>query len=500
MRAQPAVLTIDIGLTNCKASLFATDGRPLAQAARAYPTFNPHPGWSEQDPREWWLAYKSCVEMLLADPAAYGREIIAVGVTGHMHGLVAVSREGQPLTNCWTLFDQRAGAEACELNRILGAGAAYSLTGARLEAYTPAAKILWLKRHEPEIFQETALFLSPKDMMRLELGGDIATDPIDAAGTLLYDLNKGTWATDILASLGLSRERLPEIRQSFASGGCIGKGAAAELGLKAGTPLIVGAGDDVEALGCGAVEQGQTLEHIGTTGTLITCLAAPAFDPERRLEVYPHAVPGRYLLGGATNAAGRSLDWARRFVGAEDSILPLTYPPPDGAASSPIYLPYINGERGLLWDAQASGAFLGLREAHHASDLARGVYEGVAFSLMEILSAVRDLGVEPTQVISGTPLTHRGWGLLRADVYGLPLLFPEAPDPTGLGVALLELVNQGVFANLSEAVAKCCNISQQVEPDPRGVAYYEHAFKTFRAAVQACRPLFEDLSSQVGAW
>lgn len=496
MSLEPVVLTIDIGLSNCKASLFDADGRLLAQAARGYPTISPQPGWSEQDPRAWWIALKDCVKTLPADSTENRREIIAIGVTGHMHGLVAVDRDGQPLTNCWTLFDHRAEAEAQELNRILGPEAIYSLTGARLESYTPAAKILWLKHHEPDIYQETALFLAPKDMVRLRLGGDATTDSIDAAGTLLYDLQKGMWATDILAALGLSQDQLPEVRASSANGGWISSEAAHELDLREGTPLIVGAGDDVEALGCGAIEPGQTLEHIGTTGTLITCLSSPIVDPDRRLEIYPHTVSGRYLLGGATNAAGRSLDWARRLFDREESTLPLTYPPQGDFAVAPIYLPYIKGERGLLWDAQASGALLGLREAHNANDIARGVYEGVAFSLKEILTANRNLGVRPTEIISGTPLTHKGWAQLRADMYGLPLSFPETPDPTGLGTALMAFVNQGMLANLSEAVGKCCHLSQRMEPDLQRLAYYDAASKTYQAAVQACRPLFEDLLLQ----
>ncbi|MCC7355467.1 MAG: hypothetical protein IT330_17130 [Anaerolineae bacterium] len=497
MSRQPTVLTIDLGLTNCKASLFSLEGRLVGQASHRYPTLSPQRGWSEQDPQEWWRALKACSQALQSQPGTQKTEIIAISATGHMHGLVALDREGHPLTTCWTLFDQRAEAEAQELNRLLSAETTYRLTGARLEAYTPAAKIAWLKQHRPDVAGKAAFFLAPKDVIRCQLGGEPVTDPIDAAGTVLYDLRRGAWADELVTAAGIRREQLPEVRPSWAHGGRLGEEAAQELGLRAGIPLIVGGGDDVEALGAGVVTPGQALEHIGTTGTLIACLSAPRFDPERRLEVYPHPAPNLYLLGGSTNAAGYSLDWARRFVSHEptaQAMLPLTYPPSGDAPRPPLYLPFIKGERGLLWDTRARGAFLGLQEVHTPADLARGVYEGVAFSLKEVLAAVGRLSAPANEVVSGTPLTHPGWAQMRADMYGLPLLFPAAPDLTGLGAALLALVSQGVFANTGEAVAKCCRIVQRVEPDPGRVAYYQEVFQTYQAAILACQPLFARLS------
>ncbi len=495
VRAMPVILVIDVGLTNCKASLFDFTGRMLAASSTPYPTLNPRTGWSEQEPGAWWSALSHAVRDLLSAPQADSADVALIAVTAHMHGIVAVDANLQPLTTCWTLFDRRALDSAEALQRELTPERAFAITGARMEAYTPAAKIGWLKHHQPDVFARTALFLSPKDVLRVQLGGLPVTDPIDAAGTLLYDLTERAWSADIRAALGLPLEKLPSIEPSAGRAGALSLQAAAQLGLTAGIPLLVSAGDDIETLGAGLTEPGMTLEHIGTTGTLTTCLAQPIYDPARRVEVYPQALPDRNLLGGATNAAGRSLEWARRWLSSADhgDSLLLAYPPTAGSIDTPLYLPFINGERGLLWDAQASGAFFGLREAHTSAEMALAVYEGVAFSLKEILDANRRLGAPLTTLISGTPNSEPAWSQLRADLYGQTIHFPATSYLTGLGCALLALVQLGIFASPTEAAQKCCALVDQVEPDPERSAHYQRKFELYQAAIAATQPLFARL-------
>jgi len=490
------ILTIDIGLTNCKASVFDLQGKLIQQATHRYPTVTEKTGRSEQDPGDWWHAIKESIQVMVESPRVNASEIDMIAVTAHMHGMIAVDGDGQLLTHCWTLFDRRAINEARQIAQKLGERTAYNLTGGRLEAYTPAAKILWLKNHRPEIFKRTALFLSPKDVVRILLGGELVTDPIDAAGTLLFDITRQSWSSEILESIDLPLEKLPEVKGSSSEGGRLSPQAARELGLRDGIPLIVGAGDDIEALGAGAIKQGQTLEHIGTTGTMITCLDRLIFDEDQVVEVYPHGMPNRYLLGGATNAAGRSLDWALSllsFEEAEKDVLPIQHPPDEDQPDSPIYLPFISGERGLLWESHATGSFLGLREGHSSLDLALGVYQGVAFSMKEFLVEAEKLGAKPTSILSGTPSIPKKWSQLRADIYGLPISFLETPYPTGLGVTMLALENLQVFSSLEDAVKKCCHVSEQVHPNPEWGEYFERKFETYESAVQTCKTLFSKL-------
>ncbi|NPV46390.1 MAG: hypothetical protein HPY69_05510 [Armatimonadetes bacterium] len=403
-----------------------------------------------------------------------------------MHDLVALDADLRPLTSCWTLFDRRAEESAAEVQRRLPPGEAYRRTGGQLEGYTPAAKITWLREHEPKLFAATRLFVAPKDALRIMLGGEPVTDPLDAAGTLLWNLEARAWDETLLAAIGARAEQLPEVREPWAEAGRLSSEAAEAFGLPQGLPLVVGAGDDIEVIAAGVVAPGQALEHIGTTGTILVCTDVAAYDPEELVDLYPHPIAGRYLLGGTTNAAGRSLDWAARLLAGmgDAGRLPLDYPPSD-RPEPPLYLPCIKGERGLLWSAGATGAFCGLREEHGAADLALAVYEGVALSLKEIIAAAAALGATPQSIVSGTPLDDRSWAQLRADCYGLRLEGLASADLTGLGAAMLALVNQGVYGSVEQAVVGCCRSGESVSPDPARAAEYERRLARYLSVARA---------------
>jgi xylulokinase len=498
LNEQPTVLTIDVGLTNCKTTLFDLQTVALGAATCRYSTVTPKPGWSEQDPEDWWQALHSCLGELHRRAILDNVDIRAISIVAHMHGLIAVDRCGQPLTRCWTLWDRRSIEEARELAVLLGAETAYRVTGGRMEPYTPACKIRWLKNHQSELFERVAMFLSPKDYVRIRLGGDWVTDPIDAAGTVLFDLRKKRWSPELVEACGARPDQLPEIRLSWESGGVLGQTAADELSLPAGIPILVGAGDDVEVLGAGVVRPGLALEHLGSTGTMIACTRQPLFDPDQRAEVYPHVLPDLYLVGGATNAAGRSLEWARALLRTGQdltSFLPLRYPPSEGRPRPPFYLPFIQGERGLMWEPTATGMLLGLREEHTPLDLAAAIYEGVGFSLKGLLEAAQRLGAETREVVSGTPYADPGWAQMRADLYGLPLLFNQAYDPTALGAALLALHAIGAIPGFEAVHASTRPLDRRIDPDPRHTAYCQARFNTYQAVLPHCQPLFSVLSS-----
>lgn len=486
-------LTIDVGLTNCKVSVFDYQGQMLYDVSRPYRTYKPQPNWSEQEIGDWWLAIKHCIAALRSTPLFAKIEVTVISVTAHMHGLIAIDQGRSPLTNCWTLFDRRAEAEAINLNNQLGTKTAYQITGGRLEAYTPAAKINWIMRNAPELGRKTYKFLAPKDVIRMHLCGDIASDPIDAAGSLLYDLRNKTWSDQISSAVGIHASQLPDVRHGTEIAGTLSHDAARELNLKAGIPIVVGAGDDVEALGAGIVRDGQVLEHIGTTGTLICCTNHYLEDEEQRIELYPHVIPDQYLIGGATNAAGRSLNWIKQllFDNREDiEHVPLDYPGPKEQNALPIFFPYISGERGMLWDNRATGLLIGLRESHENKDVARAVYEGVAFSLREILEGVKSLGVNVTEIVSGGGNDFNPWSSLRADMYGMPLYFPKQRNVTGLGAALLGLVGIQIYGSLENAVHQCTSRGNVVLPDMEMIIYYNHRWERYKSLLPSISRFF----------
>jgi xylulokinase len=460
-------------------------------AAQPYASYAPQPGWLEQYPDDWWAALRVCTQSLWAQ-ALPPNDILAISVTAHMHGVIPV-RSGAALMPCITLFDQRASEQAKAIREVVGADALYRTTGGRFESYAPLAKIAWVREHRPELFAQTDLFLAPKDVLRVMLGGAPVTDVLDAAGSLAYDLVDEAWSAALLTALGLPAEKFPQICSPFAAAGRLSAAAADWLGLTAGTPLLTGAGDDIEALGAGLIAPGQTIEHIGTTGTVLSVVAEPLFDPAGRVEVYPGALTGQYLIGGATNAAGRSLDWARGWLHLgtpADAPLPLADYDVASDGDAPFYLPFINGERGLLWNDDATGALWGLRGAHGAAELARAIYEGVAFSLKELVAANAVLGAPIRAVVSGAVNSSPLWSQLRADVYGLPLVYGRTDYLTGLGAAILALVQQGAFPSAEAAVAVCCQGGEQVEPRPQHQQFLQVRYAKYRQIVQANHGLY----------
>jgi xylulokinase len=488
-----AVLTIDIGLTNCKTTLFDLQGGFIDAASSRYPSYSPQTGWSEQDPEDWFQAIHSCLVELRRESALETFDILTISITAHMHGLIAVDRSGTPVIRCWTLWDRRSVQEALELAENLGEGTAYQITGGRMEPYTPACKILWLKKHQPEVFDHVAMFLSPKDFLRIRMGGDWVTDPIDASGTVLFDLRKKKWSPLLVEACGAHQDMLPEVRLPWEKAGFLSLGAAQELGIPAGIPLLVGSGDDIEVLGAGVYRPGLALEHLGSTGTLVACVSQPIFDPEQRVEVYPHVLPNLYLVGGATNAAGRSLEWANNLLRTGQDpcgFLPLDYPPQAGSLYPPIFLPYIQGERGLLWDPNSSGMLFGLKEVHTVTAVATAVYEGVGFSIKELLEGANSIGADIQKVVSGTPYNNPKWAQMRADLYGLPVLFTRVIDPTALGAALLALYSLKVITDFEDTGKTCSTISARIEPNLKQVEYFRERYKTYEMAVSCSKPMF----------
>lgn len=494
MKTTPTILTIDIGTTNCKTCIFNTEGKLLNRTSSNYPTINHKWGGAEQDPMDWWRSIVNCVQNLLHLKTTETYEIIGISITGHMHGIVALDNQGDLLTKCWTLLDQRSKKEAIEINDWIGTDVIYEKTGARIEPYTPIAKILWLKKNYPEIFTKTRTFLSVKDYIRVILGGKMATDPTDAAGMLFYNLKNSCWDNDLIQAIGIKTSQLPEIKFPWSSGGKLSEQAASQLGLKPGIPIVIGSGDDVEVLGGGVRDVGQAFEHIGTTGSMLICSKDIITDPNRNLEIYPHVLPNYYLIGSSTNAAGYSLDWTNQLFGSINQIkidtLQLDYPPLEDIYP-PYFLPFIKGERGILWNDSASGAFIGLRSYHKKEDFFFAVYEGIAFSLNEILKSIESIGLFATEVICSSPLIPNNWATMRSDIYGVPLICPPTNEPTGLGAAILALVHTGVFKEIRDGIEKCCASGERIIPSEENSKFFNQRFNSYRKIINKLSSIFE---------
>jgi xylulokinase len=461
---EPALLVIDVGLSNCKCVLFSRVGAILARAAIPYPTMHPQPGWAEQDPEDWWAAAAQGTRRFTSEAPEAMARVSAIGVTGHMHALVSLGPEGTALGRALVLGDQRSAAEAAAISTEFGQERIYRLIGARMDPAMPLAKLAWLRAHAPAMHRDARAFLSCKDWLRHRLTGDVATDPVDACGTALYDIMQRMWSPELAHLAGIRETQLPPVLDPCAVSGRLIQGAARALGLTPGIPVIVGAGDDVEVVGNGLFTTGQALEHLGTTGSILTCADVPLYDPHMALELYPHVVPGLWVLGGSVTAAGAALEWAQAVLRPGDSLAPAS------PAARPVFVPHLSGARCPNWEPRARGGWISLSAGHTAEDLRQAVLDGVAFSLRRVLDGVEALAGPQREIrVSGHDPAHpngREWLTLRAGIYRRPVALLDTPEPTALGAMLVAAVGADMFCNLREAAAQTVRVAEIIEPDP----------------------------------
>ncbi len=495
-----AILVVDLGSTSVKSTVFSPDGQVLARAGGSYPTRAPHPAWAEQEPERWWEATVRATRTALREAVTAGRQdlsVAAIGLTGQMHGVVALDRDGAVLGPCLTVQDRRAADDVAAIDEELGPGRSYAITGARLDPASPAAKLRWLARHQPQVSARAAVFLSPKDYLRYRLTGEPATDPIDAAGTLLYDLRAQAWSPELCRAARIAVDQLPPIRPAHSLAGMLVVEAAAALGLPVGVPVAIGAGDDVECLGAGLRTSGQAVEHLGTTGSILAASSQVVIDAAMRVDCYPHAIPGLYLVGGSTGSAGATLAWAaRQLVMADDrgdgGHLHLEDGPTDDEQLV-VFLPYLSGERCPVWDPKTRGLLAGLTLGTTNADIARAVFAGVGFSLRHILDTLLDLGLRIDEIVASSDATEAGtaWPLLRSTIYGRPLLLPGVADATALGTLILTLVAAELQPSIEAAAGQLVPPPERrIMPDAERRERLEDAYTLYRELSSATMEVF----------
>ena len=483
------ILALDIGLTNGKAVLFAADGRLIARASHPYRTLYPQPDWAEQDPEDWWRAVNAGLRDLRRIAPLELERVAAISITGHMHALVCLGEEGSSLGPALVLGDQRSVAEAEAISARVGLERIYRMTGARMDASMPLAKLCWLQRHLPEVHRDARAFIACKDWLRHRLTGDRLTDPVDACGTSLYDISTGAWSPELVDVAGIRSEQLPRVCDPCALAGKLLPAAARALGLKAGIPVVVGAGDDVEVLGNNLMQPGLSLEHLGTTGSILTCADRPVYDPEMAIELYPHTAPGLWVLGGSITSAGLARGWAEQTLApaAKAGGLSALVQPPN-LERPLVFVPHLTGERCPAWDPRARGVWLGLTPAHTAADLQRAVLEGVAFALKGVLQRIESLvGRQAHLTVGGGVSLGDPWLATRAAVYDRPLRLLDAPEPTALGAMIVAAVGVGLYPTLAEAAARVTADGAEIEPDPALARAYRELYELYLAASEASR-------------
>ena len=498
------LLGLDVSTTGVKALLVAADGRVVGVANTPLTLSSPHPLWSEQAPADWWDGATRSIRAVLSETGATGDRIAAIGLTGQMHGLVALDDTGEPTRPAILWNDQRTAAECDEIReRLGGRKRLIQLTGNDALTGFTAPKILWVRRHEPEVYTHLRHILLPKDYLRYRLTGAYAMDKADGSGTLLFDLRARDWSPEMLTALDIPAAWLPPTYEGPEITGRVSAEAASVTGLRAGTPVVAGGGDQAaQAVGVGAVQPGVTALTLGTSGVVFATTGEPLIEPEGRLHAFCHAVPGRWHLMGVMLSAAGSLQWYHDTLAPEvsfDALLAEAEAAPAGSAGL-LFLPYLTGERTPYPDPLARGAWVGLTARHTRAHLTRAVLEGVAFGVRDMLELLRSAGLGDIGElrISGGGARGALWRRILASALECELVSAPTTEGAAFGAALLAGVGAGVWPDVDTAVATTLAPQEAAPartlPNPNDVATYARLYPLYRALYPTLKPTFDALA------
>ncbi len=490
---------IDVSTTGVKAIIIDQQGDVIGTANTEQPLFTPFPLWSEQNPEDWWNGAVKSIRQVLAQTGVSGQEVAAVGLTGQMHGLTLLDEGGQVLRPAILWNDQRTGSQCDEIRALLGRSRLIQITGNDALTGFTAPKILWVREHEPEVYRKVRHILLPKDYVRYHLTGGFAVDRADGSGTILFDIRTRNWSPEMLEALEIPLEWLPSTYEGSQVTGEVTANAAQLTGLKAGTPVVGGGGDQAAgAVGVGAVEPGIVSLALGTSGVVFATTDGPFIEPEGRLHAFCHSVPDRWHLMGVMLSAAGSLRWYRDTFAPEmnyDTLLA----PAEGIApgcEGLLFLPYLTGERTPYPDPLARGSFAGITVRHSMPHFSRAVLEGVAFGLRDSFELIKSAGLSQIRQVrvSGGGARSQLWRQILADVFNSELVTINTTEGAAYGAALLAGVGAGYWADVDQACQAGIRITGTTQPATETVSTYETAYGLYRQLYPALKDLSHQLS------
>ena len=494
------LLGIDVGTSGTRALLIDDRGRVLASGTEEHRQFDsPKPGWAEQDPSDWWRACGFAVRKALNSGSIRPADISCVGFSGQMHGAVVLDSGAAVIRPALIWCDQRTEKQSQDLARNPGTDRVIALTcNPPLTNFT-AIKLLWIRETEPHNWEKVRHVLLPKDFVRLRLTGEFATDAADASGTLLLDVARRRWSEEMSQAAQVPMEWLPHVFESPEICGHVSREGAEATGLKEGTPVVAGAGDQAAgAVGMGIVRAGVVSATIGTSGVVFAATDRPAMDPQGRLHTFCHAVPGRWHVMGVTQSAGLSLRWFRdRFgSGADDGRDPYVRLAEEAAqapagAEGLFWAPYLMGERTPHLDPNARGALIGISASHTRAHVLRAILEGVTFSLKDSFTIFSEMNVPVTTIrLGGGGARSALWRQIQADVYDHEVEIVEAEEGAAYGAAILAGVGARQWNSVDEACDRVVRVCQKTPPQRNTAAQLQINYRTYRRIYPGLRSIF----------
>jgi len=507
------LLGVDIGTSGTKTVLFDEAGHTVASATYEYPLYQPHIGWAEQEPEDWWQATRDSIKQVVQQAAAKGitaSDIKGIGLSGQMHGMVLLDKDHHVLRPAIIWCDQRTQAECDQITATIGAQRLIEITANPALTGFTASKVMWVKNNQPDIFDKITKVLLPKDYIRFKLTGTFASEVSDASGMQFLDVPNRCWSREVLDKLGIPFDWMADVHESQEITSQVSASVASETGLVIGTPIVGGGGDQAAgALGNGIVKAGVISCTLGTSGVVFAHSDDVSIDPKGRVHTFCHAVPGKWHIMAVTQGAGLSLQWLRnQFGGMERDLAAYLGIDPyilmsqeaeqaDAGCGGLVYLPYLMGERTPHLDPNAKGVFFGLSAKHTRNDMIRSVMEGVAYSQLDGLNIIRGMGVACKEVrASGGGARSPFWRQMMADMFETDVVTVNSSEGGALGVALLAGVACGAYDSIAQACdAVIGTLTTQLPGDNKAV--YKRFYPVYQALYPALKPTFDQVASLI---
>lgn len=485
---------IDVGTGGTRALLIDETGRVKAGFTAAHADMEmEHPLWAEQHPDDWWRAAQEAIQGVLKQTGIAGSAIKGIGFSGQMHGVTMLDADRNVVRPALIWCDQRSQPQVDAITEKAGRDNILKWTANPVLTGFTLPKFLWVRDHQPELFERVRHLMLPKDYVRFKLSGDLAADVSDASGTSLFDVVNRQWSKEMCAAAGIDPAILPPVFESSEVCGKVSEEAARLTGLKVGTPVVAGAGDQAaSAVGNGIVEPGIVSCTLGTSGVVFAHMEKVAYDPAGRVHTFCHAVPGKWHVMGVTQGAGFSLQWFRNQLAPDSNYDALMQ---EAATAQPgsdglIWLPYLMGERTPVLDSLARGGWIGLTARHRRADLIRSLIEGVSYSQKDCLDIIEELGVNVTTVrASGGGAKSPFWRQILADVFAKRVTTLDTQEGSAYGAALLGMVGTGTFASVEEACSAAITETSSFQPSS-SQSIYAKGHEHYKAVYPALRDIF----------
>ena len=496
---------IDVGTSSVKALLVDESGVVIKKATPEYDFSTPKSLWAEANPSDWWEATQNAIKTLLGNMDS--SQIGGIGLTGQMHGMVALDEGGNVLRPCIMWNDQRSHVECKEITNRIGREKILEITGNPVLPGFTAPKILWTQKNEPEVFSAIKKILLPKDYIRFKLTGEFFSDVSDASGTSLLDIEKRSWAKEIFQAMEWPLSWMPEVTESTEPSSKISQEAAQLTGLQAGTPVVAGGGDcAAQAVGSGIVEEGKISVTLGTSGVVFAQSDSYKVEPNGKLHAFCHAVPGKWHLMGVMLSAAGSFQWYKNEFGQDEQIIedeggPNAYELlTDGASEIKagseglFFLPYLSGERTPHPDPYAKGCFIGMSLRHTKKHLTRSVLEGVSYGLNDSLSLMKGLGINPNEtILTGGGAQSVLWKQMLADIFFTECSIVNAVEGAAYGAAILASVGVGRYSSVPEACNSWIQKTESIKPGPEQDIYRKY-YPVFQSLYPSLKAQFSEIS------